>query len=93
MNLNINRRAVIFTLLFSILTISSVQAQYTRKNDELIFRNAIELFNKGLYTAASEDSADISTDRLRDDARYSSDAAAYQTLCSIELKRGNTEGW
>lgn len=92
MNLNINRRAVIFTLLFSILTISSVHAQYTRKNDELIFRNAIELFNKGLYTAASEEFGRYINGSAQGDARYSSDAAAYQTLCSIELKRGNTEG-
>lgn len=92
MNNPFSWKRAILLLLSPILILGSVQSQNIHKLSLQEFRNATELFNKGLYTAADAEFATILKSQGSMSVFDLSEIEAYRTMCAIELKRADLEG-
>ncbi len=92
MNISFQEKRVLLVILFSFLLAQFVFAQNIYNPSQKSFRNAVELYNRGLYTSAEAELDKIAIGFNASSGLDLAEIESYKTLCSIELKRSNLDG-
>ncbi len=92
MNNNLKWKRILLLLLLPLLTFKVVQSQNIHRLTGDRFRNAVEMYNRGLYTAADAEFTAMLNEDVPRSAFDNSEIEAYRVLCAASLRRGDIEG-